>query len=382
MKITHIIIGLNAGGAELMLARLVEAHRRLVPGVEHRVICLTEIGEIGLRLREQGISVRALGLGSALGVPLVLWRLIRILRQERPDIVQTWMYHADLLGGLAARFAGIRAVLWGIRTTDITKGGSRVTRGIRWTCARLSRRIPAKIVCAAEAALAIHAAIGYDPGRMVVIPNGLEIDHMKADTVAVVALRAERGIPAGACVIGTVGRFNPIKGQEDFVAAAGLIAAARPDCWFAMVGLGCDVDNAELSGWIAQTGAADRFVLLGKRQDVPTCLAAMDVFVLPSRTEGFPNVLAEAMAMGRSCVTTDVGDAARLLAGCGQVVPAQNPEALAAAVISLLRTDPEVLAGQGRAARHRIETEYSMARCAQTFEALYQSVSAPRKEAA
>lgn len=378
MNITHIIIGLNVGGAELMLVRLIGAHRISAPDLTHRVISLTTEGEIGARLRQQGIEVRALGMGSALHGPATLLRLARILRRERPDIVQTWMYHADLIGGIAARMAGLRTIIWGIRTTDITRGGSRVTRGVRWLCARLSRRIPWRIVCVAHAAMQVHARIGYDPGRMMVIPNGLEIEHMQADAADIAALRVALGIPDGAPAVGMVGRFNPIKAQQNFVRAAGRIATQHPQCRFLMVGLGCDTRNAQLVDWIMQTGAVDRFVLLGKRLDVPVCLAAMDVFVLPSRTEGFPNVLAEAMAMARPCVTTDVGDAERVIGDTGPVVSPEDPEALADAVLGLLRAEPEVRAAYGRAARQRVEAEYTIARCAQRFEELYGSVSGSR----
>ena len=280
----------------------------------------------------------------------------------------------------AARMAGLRTILWGIRTTDITKGGSRVTRGIRWLCARLSRRVPVRIVCAAEASLRIHAGVGYDRKRLMVIPNGLDIERMEADAATVADLRAIHGIPARVPVVGMVGRFNAIKGQDDFVRAAGRIAVKHPDCRFMMVGLGCDRNNAQLAEWITQTGAPERFVLLGKRADVPVCLAAMDVFALPSRTEGFPNVLAEAMAMARPCVTMDVGDAKQVIAECGLVVPPEDPAAMADAILHLLDSDTETRASYGQCARQRVEVEFTMARCSQRFVALYDSVSGLKKD--
>lgn len=371
MNITHVIIGLNVGGAELMLARLIDTQRGTAPRVRHRVVSLTTLGEIGARLQAQGVEVTALGMGSALKGPLTFWRLVRLLRRERPDIVQTWMYHGDLIGGVAARVAGIRRIIWGIRTTDITKGGSRVTRGLRWVCARLSRHVPTRIVCAAEASLNIHAALGYDRARMMVIPNGVALERMTASAESVAALRTEWHLSTDDRVVGMVGRFNPVKGQQDFVAAADQIAMRCPRARFVMVGMGCDAQNPQLAAWIAQTGAADRFVLAGKRSDVPQCLAAMEVFVMPSRTEGFPNVLAEAMAMARPCVATDVGDARAVLGDCGQVVPAEVPEALADAVLAILDADDDARAAFGCSSRHRVETEYTMARSAQRFEALY-----------
>lgn len=380
MNITHIIIGLEVGGAELMLARLIETQRVTAPWLRHRVVSLTSLGEIGGRLRAQGVEVAALGMGSILHGPATLLRLVALLRRQRSDIVQTWMYHADLIGGLAARLAGLRGIIWGIRSTDITKGGSHSTRVVRWLCARLSRRIPQSIVCAANASLKLHAALGYDRTRMLVIPNGLDLARMTIDPVAVAALRDAHGLPGDVVVVGTVGRFSTVKGQEDFVRAAGLIAAARLDCRFMMVGLGCSWDNPRLVGWIRQTGFAERFVLMGKRQDVPVCLAAIDLFALTSRSEGFPNVLAEAMAMGRSCVTTDVGDAALLLGDCGHVVPPENPAAMAEAVLAMLDAGTTARSTDGDAAQARVQAEFSMDRCARRFESLYESVFADHRE--
>jgi|TARA_R100001143_G_C3360873_1_gene135503 glycosyltransferase involved in cell wall biosynthesis len=375
MNITHVIIGLNIGGAELMLARLIETQRRTAPRLRHRVISLTSLGEIGQQLQAQGIEVTALGMSSAIRGPATLWQLTRLLRQERPDMVQTWMYHADLIGGIAAWMAGIRAIIWGIRTTDITKGGSRVTRAIRWLCARLSRHIPMRIVCAADVSLRKHSDVGYDSARMLVIPNGIAIERMTATPEAVVALRREYGLTPSNRVVGMVGRFNTVKGQEDFVASTRRIASACPEARFMMVGLGCDLQNPQFKVLITQSAAADRFVLMGKRTDVPVCLAAMDVFVLPSRTEGFPNVLAEAMAMARPCVATDVGDARKVLGDSGFVVPPEKPDALANAVLAMLNASDEMRAAYGASAQHRVETEYTMVRSAQGFEALYDSVA-------
>lgn len=376
MKIVHIIIALNVGGAELMLARLIEAQRLSHPRLEHHVITLMPGGEVAARLRAGGTSVESVGLTSAAGAPLALWRLVRRLRRLRPDVVQTWMYHADLLGGVAARLAGVRAVIWGVRTTDVARGGSRLTPMLRALAARLSRHVPARIVCAADAALRLHVALGYHRDRMLTIPNGFDMDLLVAPPDQLAALRDGLGLDGFAPVVGMLGRFHPVKGPGTFVAAAGLLQAARrqaglAECRFLMVGRGCDPSNAALADMIRASGAEGSFVLAGQRADAPVCLAAMDVFALPSRTEGFPNVLAEAMAMARPAVATDVGDAAAVLGGLGRVVPPDDPAAMALALADLLALDDTARRALGTAARHRIEAEYAMPRCADRFAQLY-----------
>ncbi len=371
VKIIHIIVGLNVGGAEMMLKRLIESEPASIP--ETIVVSLTSLGVIGESLRARGVCVHTLGMSSALDFPITLWRLIRLIRQYRPAIVQTWMYHADLFGGLAARMAGIRHVIWGIRTTDI-RACSKATAIVRWTCAKLSSWMPQVIVCAAEASRQSHIAAGYDMKKMIVVPNGYDFFLLSVSDDERYALREQCGISQNEVVVGSLGRFHADKDQENFVRAAGLLTAQFPQLRFLMVGRGLDSFNAQLVDWIEKSGFKDRFVLLGERKDVPQCLAAMDIFCLHSRTEGFPNVLAEAMAMGLPCITTDVGDAAMLLADTGVVVPKENSTALAQGVKRLLALDQDARHVLGMRAKARVEAEFSMARVRERFEEIYRRV--------
>ena len=373
MKILHIIIGLNVGGAEMMLKRLVESHHGN-RAYRHIVVSLTDMGKLGEQIQSKGVEVYSLGMRSVFGTPLVLWRLVHLIRKSRPDIVQTWMYHADLLGGLAARLAGNRHVIWGIRTTEVQAGGSRVTVVVRHICALLSRWVPHTIVCAANAACRVHVAVGYDATRMVVIPNGFDFTRLLVMDGERAALWAQCKFNADDMVIGSLGRFNPVKDQQNFVRAAGLIAQRNPHVRFLMVGRDLDANNAELVRWIADTGYANRFVLLGERADVPICLAAMDVYCLHSRTEGFPNTVGEAMAMGVPCVVTDVGDAAILVADTGIVVPKDDSVALAQGLEQILAMTSEARKQMGQRAKARVNAEFTIERARKRFEAIYEKV--------
>jgi glycosyltransferase involved in cell wall biosynthesis len=369
--IVHVIVGLEVGGAELMLQRLLRAQLHTSAN-RHVVLSLTSVGPVGAQLREQGITVIPLGMRSAVHAPAALFRLVRRLRQLRPDIVQTWMYHADLLGGLAARLAKVPAVIWGVRTTDVAKGGSRVTPMIRWLCARLSAVIPDKIVCAADAARRLHVAVGYRADRMLVIPNGVDLGKWNPASEDGARLRRQFGIDASDFIVGTLGRFSLVKDQHNFVRAAGIVGARDPRARFLIVGRDCDWENRHLAAWIGETGLGpDRFILLGQRSDPAACLGMMDMFVLPSRTEGFPNVLAEAMAMEKACVATDVGDAAFVLGTCGLIAPPEDSSALAERILRVLGLSSAERTTFGRSARARIVREYSMERSNQRFEELY-----------
>lgn len=374
-RICHVIVGLDVGGAELVLKRLILSS--LPDGrYRHSVIALKALGPVGAQLQAHGVAVQALGLHGIWDIVPKMANLLRAIRRERADIVQTWMYHADLLGGLAARFGGVKHVVWGIRTTDLASGGSRATGVVRWLCARLSGWVPHTTVCAAEASRRRHVALGYCARRMVVVPNGFDLSRVQATPAQGAALRAEAGWGAEAVVLGTLGRFHEAKDPHNFVRAAGLLAREHPEVRFLMVGRDCDSANATLCDWITASGFGDRFCLLGEREDVPACLAAMDVFCLPSRTEGFPNALGEAMAMRKACVATDVGDAAYLLGGCGAVVPKEDPIALAQGMASLLNLSAAERAALGERAHARIASKFTMERTREGFEAVYAGVLA------
>jgi len=373
MRVIHIIVGLNVGGAELMLQRLVSASPT-ARGLQHSVVSLTAIGPIGAELRKAGIEVDALGMKSVLDAPRIILALSRLFSKRQPDIVQTWMYHADLLGGLAARIVKQRKVIWGIRTTDVGAGNSRSTVAVMRLCAWLSSRIPQVIACAAVASRDAHVAVGYDPNKMVVVPNGFDLDRLVTGALKGRQVRADCAYAHEEIVVGTVGRFNAAKDHRNFVRAAGLIATRHPNARFLMVGRGLDRTNAELMGWIAETGHPSRFTLLGERSDVPACLAAMDVFCLSSRTEGFPNVVGEAMSVGLPCVVTNVGDAAFLVGNTGVVVPKENAAALADGLDEVLALAPARRAALGQQARDRIVAEFTIDRARQRFEAIYQRI--------
>lgn len=365
-----MIVGLEVGGAEGMLERLVSERRRVSPNAETVVVSLTNLGSVGERLKSNGIEVVALGMRSALGIPVAFVRLVRLFIVRRPDVVQTWMVHADLIGGLAARFAKIQNVVWGVRTTDFSLT-SRSTQFVRLLCAKLSRVVPSLIVCAANASRLSHEAVGYDASRMRVIPNGFDLGVLKSDALRRESMRAEIGISSNQVVIGHVGRYNVAKDHANFINAAALLAKDNPSWLFLMVGRGVDENNTDLMALLRSTGFVDRFILRGQRSDVPAHLDAMDIFVLSSLSEGFPNVVGEAMAMELPCVVTDVGDAAWLVGDAGIVVPKADSPALAHAIGSLARHSEHDRRARGVLGRRRVEAMFSMENAVENFESLY-----------
>jgi glycosyltransferase involved in cell wall biosynthesis len=356
-----------------MLARLVATQVLIEPRIGVLVVSLTTVGAIGEEMRRSGMDIVDLGVRSLLHAPAAVFRLWRLTRQFRPDVVQTWMPHSDLLGGIAARLAGIKTIIWGVRRTDYSLTPP-ATRLVRWVGARLSHAIPCAIVCAAESARRAQVAAGYDAGRMVVIPNGFDVDLLKPDAAARAHMHREFRIAPNALVVGSVGRYDPAKDHANFIAAAARAAVVHKDLFFLMVGRDVDEDNQELMSLIGATGMRHRFLLLGERADVGDCMNAMDIFVLSSRTEAFPNVVGEAMAVGLPCVVTDVGDAATIVGDAGVVTRPADSQALADAIVQLASLPPAERIALGQRARARISTEYSLQASASRFAALYERV--------
>jgi glycosyltransferase involved in cell wall biosynthesis len=377
-RIAHIITGLNTGGAEMMLLRLLERTDRT--RFEPEVFSLTAAGPIADKIRAVGVPVHLLGMRRGVPDPFGLTRLARMLRRFRPDVVQTWLYHADLIGGLAARIAGTRAIAWGIHNTDLDpKRSKRTTIATARLCARLSRMVPQRIVCVAESGREVHAAIGYDTSRFVVIPNGFDLDCFRPDPSAGPSVRAELGIASDTSLIGLIARFDPQKDHETFVAAAAILAALGSPAHFLLAGNGISADNRELTAWIAAAGLESRVHLLGLRDDTPLLLAALDVGTLSSRFgEAFPLVIGEAMSCGVPCVVTDVGDSARLVGDTGRVVSQADPEALARAWHDLLCLPPDERTTLGTAARERIATHYEIGEIVRRYADLHETLAAQK----
>lgn len=370
MKVIHIIIGLNVGGAELMLKRLVLSSQSTV---EHVVISLTTIGEIGQELKLKGITVYTLELKGILNIAVVFVKLLSIIKRESPDIVQTWMYHADLIGGISAKLSGIDNIVWNVRSTYIDQNTSFLTKKIQKLCALLSHTIPKKIIFAAEKSKLVHRELGYNQEKLITISNGFEIDKIKSNSDDVQNLKFSLGLTNNEIVIGCIGRFNHAKGFDIFVKAAGELLSYNKNIRFLMIGRDM-VNNPLLEQWINDTHSVNSFILLNERKDIPNCLALMDIFCLASRTEGFPNVLGEAMVMERLCVSTDVGDAALLLGDCGFIVEPERPDLLSEALLRALQLIPQQKEELGQKARRRVVEFYSMQACANKFMAVYQSI--------
>ena len=368
-RLLFIATGLHVGGAEISLLNILQHLDR--NRFEPHVISLTSAGEIGARIRAIGVPVIELDLGRH---PLAgLIALLREVRRLRPDVVQTWMYHADLLGGLAARLAGARRVSWGIRNSNLAPGASRrSTILVARLCARLSHWLPRTIVSCSAVAADIHRALGYRADRFVVIGNGFDLEHFRPDPALRLAVRAELGLAADMPLVLHVGRFHAQKNHAGLVRAAGIVHRRCPQARFVLVGKDVSSHNPALGADITAAGVAATVHCLGLRDDTARLMAASDLLVLSSGSgEAFPRVLGEAMACGIPCVSTDVGDSAAIVGDCGRIVPPHDDPALAGAIVELLAMPAPQRQELGRRARERVLQHFDIHDIARRYEQHY-----------
>lgn len=371
MKLLHIITGLNDGGAEAVLSRLAMYDT----ANQHVVISMMDYGKYGFILKDAGITVYCLKMKPGRVSIKGIIRLLKVIYTIKPDVVQTWMYHADLVGGIFSRLIGIKSVVWGIRHTTFEAGKSKKnTIIIAHILACLSRWVPKRIAVCAKKAIEVHGVMGYDTSRMHFIPNGYDLSDFKPDSTLRVNFKESIGIDDSKPLLGMVGRFNPQKDYETLLKALNILQERGFSFIFVLVGTGLDKSNKELIQLLERYELTSIVRLLGRRSDIPKVMNALDLHVLSSSYgEAFPNVIAEAMACGTPSVTTDVGDAALIVGNTGWVVPPSNPIALADAVQNALsaRNQPN-WSERCILARRRIEENFSMQHMVASYRKIWE----------
>lgn len=365
-RVMHVITGLGSGGAEGQLALL--AARQKADGLDPIVVSLVPGGVNERSLAASGVTVASLGMARGrpgLGAPI---RLARLIRRYEPDILQSWLFHADLLATFALPLSGRwrrTALIWSLRCSQMAFESYRPT--LKWVikgCALLSR-FPAAVAANSTAGRDYYRALGYRPKAFPVIANGIDTEKFCPDISARTRIRKALAIAENAPLLAMVARIDPMKDHKTFFRALDRL----PDCGAVVIGEGTEAlpDRRNLHR-------------LGRRDDVPQLLAACDVIVSNSAFgEGFSNVVAEGMAAGLPAVATDVGDARVIVGDTGAIVPPRDPERLAQAVNDILARDHHAL---GATARERIKQLYSVDRMVFAYAELYASCLGQRPHVA
>jgi glycosyltransferase involved in cell wall biosynthesis len=272
----HVINSFEPGGAETMLCNLLLRTDRARFDVS--VVALIDDLTVAGPVIEAKIPLVTMGMSPGVPAPTGVLRLMSHLRRLRPAIVQTWMDHSNLIGGVASRIACGAKVIWSVHHSDhvkeLTKRTTLMTVG---ACAMLSRRVPARIVLCSEHARKLYGARGFAAEKMQVIPNGFDTSRFRPDAAARAEVRKELGVNLDTPLVGLVARFDPFKDHAGFCRAAARVAKVHPEARFVMCGRDVDGGNGALGSLIAELGLKERCHLLGPRRDVPRIMAALDV---------------------------------------------------------------------------------------------------------
>ena len=369
----HIITSLNIGGAESMLHRLIKFKPELIDSTI--VVSLTDDGKIGLMLKDMGVTVISLEMHNWFSILSVIFKLKKIIQKEKPKIIHTWMYHANLLGGIAALMANNKNIIWSIRRSNLKYSESISTFFVMKIGALLSNIIPRKIVSVAESGVKNHEKYGYKKNKMIVIPNGFDLIKLKRDLLQRKIIRRKLDIFDDQLIIGSVGRFHDSKDYESLVASAPAVIRKFKNIKYMLIGRDIDSKNFTLMNWIAKTGYSSHFLLLGEINDVAKYMSAMDIFCLSSITEGFPNVVGEAMSMALPCVVTDVGGIKKLVGDTAIIVEPSNKQMLSQGLCEMLSHNTVKRNKIGLKGRQKVEEEFPLSLICKKYYDLYASMS-------
>lgn len=371
MRVIHIISGLGNGGAEHALLKLVGQSMHL----HHEVIALSCVLDLAGRFRALGVPVHSVALRqSGLMWPVRLLVLLRLCIRLRPDVVQTWMYHANVIASVLLRPFLKAPILWGVhhnspRSPDLSRSALILNR-ISMLATGL---IPEGIVYCSHSSRREHEACGFPARKGAVVPNGFDHLRFRMDEGARSHVRLKLGLAGTDFVVGFVGRDHPVKGIDILMAAIKKVAQSNDGIRLVMLGNDLSTGNEHLRLIIEAAGLVDRVRLLGVCESVEMYMNSFDVLVQSSWQEAFPSVLNEAMLCGVPCICTDVGDSAIIVGELGWRVPPGDVEGLGAAIQEAQRATKDVTAWQRRReeCRCRIFNTFSLSTMALHYERLW-----------
>ena len=377
MKVVHIITGLGDGGAEHALFKICKYDI----DNKHLVISLKGPGKYYSLLKKIDIKVYCLK-ANFFSINKFIF-LIKLLRSLKPDIIQTWLVHADFIGGIAARIAGIKNILWNVRYSNIEFGKAKFTTILLIKILSiLSYFIPKIILSVSKRAKKIYENIGYNKKILKFIPNGYDLSILKINKFKKIKFKKKIKLKKKIPLIGNVARYDPQKDHFNLLQALSLIHLKKINFFCVLIGNNIDKKNMELITEIKRLNLLNHVKLLGQYDDISEVMNGIDLHVLSSSYgEGFPNVVAESMACRTPSVVTDVGDAAFVVGKTGWVVPPKNPNNLAKAIeIALKEKSTPKWNKRCSKARSRVKDKFSIKKMLKLYNDIWFRVCKKNKK--
>ena len=371
MRILHVINGLDDGGAEGVLYRICVYDKEH----EHIVVSMQDLGKYGKLLISQGVEVRTLNISRLKTLPTAILKFRQILRETKPDLIQTWMYHANIFAGMLTKiFYAKKPVFWNIRCTIMKLGEAGLkTYLLTYLGSLLSYFIPDCIIVCANSIKSDHKQAGYKRSKIKIIENGFDLEYFKPPQKS---QDINNNFAARGLIVGVLGRFHPQKNHELAIKACSLAIMKGINLKLYLAGSGITTDEPALNISIRKYRMENFTELYEAFDDVRVFFKQIDVLLLPSKFgEGFPNVLAEAMAYGIPCIATSIGDSEKIIGQSGWVVPNQKPKEIVSAFEEIIemRKNKSWLKIKNTA-RNRIEKNFSISKMITSYSKCWKDI--------
>ena len=370
MKILYIITNLGLGGAEVQLYKIVE---NLKNGHQIKVISLLSKGDLGDKLIKLGIELSIINFSKKRFLFSSFLKLCITILKFKPDIVHTWMYHANLIGGFAAKISNVKNIFWSIHHNDLSTVHNKLsTVLIAKIGAFFSYLIPKNVICVSKNVVKKHIDFGYQEKKMVYIPNGIDVLEFFKISDARHLLFEKYNFTNDAILIGLPSRFDPIKNHEGFLASIADIRITNPmlNLQIILAGKNIDTNNIELVNLINKYDLIGCVHLMGLIHNMPLFMSSIDLLVNNSYSESFSLVLAEALSCETLCISTIEGDPESIIQGVGKHVPAGNNSSLSNAIINMIKNKKSL--GENKImGREKIMSTYSLEIVLKKYMSLY-----------
>lgn len=370
IKILHIITGLDTGGAERMLVKLINQTKN---DIQHFVISLKNIGTQGEELRSKGIPIFETGIKKTPFVFKKLRKVLKYINEVQPNLIQGWMYHGNLTSVILGKMLCNYNVIYNVRSSlTESKIGKLSTRFIIKLNAIFSKHT-AGIIYNSYHSCMQHKAYGFSSSNSLVIPNGFDINIFAKNQQYRNDTKCEYDLPNNKLIITFVGRNNPVKDINNLLYAIQIVVSDRDDVFFLIVGRGFQHDK-KFKELILKLKISESIKILDEVEQVEMIWNASDICVLPSKSEAFPNVLGEAMSCEVPCIATDVGDCKYIVGNTGIIVPPENSLELSNAIKIMASLDSTERANLGKEARQRILNKFSIERVSLKYLSYYLNI--------
>ena len=376
MKIFHIIPSLGIGGTEKVLERLVTNLKTY----EHVIINLGYSGEIEKSLLKKNFYVKIFRI-TIFNFPYILLKLLFFFNKEKPDLIQSWLYKADFITIFFRIIFNFKNIIWNIRATKTENFWNLKRKFQLWILSKFSLFVPEKIICCGNKAMNVHILLGYPEKKMVLINNGIDYQrYFEKNDKNRNSLRSDFKIKKEQIILGCAGRFSYLKGIDNLIKGFNYIKKEnKSKIVIAIAGRGMNINNKLINKLIKETNYESQFLLLDQLKDMPKFFKDLDCYCSPSRYEGFPNVIVEAMSMGLPCIVSNAGDSEMIIGNCGICIGESRPENIGYGInkyYSLSRIEKSLLS---KNARKRIKDNFSLKKMCLDYDNLYKKIINQKK---